>query len=110
DRFARSRNAAVYPPGHGICSFRRQRTFPRGPAAARAGASRDFGSMTEKPAMSMRLQEIHPALVHYPIALLPTSIVADTIGRVIGSQSLMDLGRRTMPLAVVSAAAAGVFG
>lgn len=60
--------------------------------------------------MSMRLQEVHPALVHFPIALLPTSIVADALGRATGSRSLLELGRLTMPVAAVSAAVAGVFG
>lgn len=60
--------------------------------------------------MSMRLQEVHPALVHFPIALLPVSLAADALGRATGSQSLLDMGRRTMPLAAASAALAGVFG
>lgn len=60
--------------------------------------------------MSMRLQEIHPALVHFPITLLPASILADTLGRVTGNESLMQVGRATMPLAAASAAIAGVFG
>lgn len=60
--------------------------------------------------MSMRLQEIHPALVHYPLALLPAALAADALGRVTGSEGLLDLGRRLMPVAAASALAAGVFG
>jgi uncharacterized membrane protein len=60
--------------------------------------------------MSMRLQEIHPALVHFPIALLPTSIMADALGRATGNRSLLELGRLTMPVAAASAALAGIFG
>jgi uncharacterized membrane protein len=60
--------------------------------------------------MSMRLQEVHPSLVHYPLALLPTSLTADLIGRVTGSPALLELGRQTMPLAAASGALAGVFG
>lgn len=60
--------------------------------------------------MSMRLQEVHPALVHFPIALLPTSLAADALGLATGNRTLMELGRRTMPVAAASAALAGVFG
>lgn len=60
--------------------------------------------------MSMRLQELHPALVHFPIALLPTSLVADSLGRLSGSETLLEMGRRTMPIAAASAALAGIFG
>lgn len=58
----------------------------------------------------MRLQELHPALVHFPIALLPTSVAADALGRWTGNRGLMDLGRRTMPIAAASALLAGVAG
>lgn len=60
--------------------------------------------------MAMRLQEVHPALVHFPLALLPLSIGADLLGRVTGSKALMDLGQRTMPLAAASGLIAGVAG
>lgn len=60
--------------------------------------------------MSMRLQEVHPSLVHYPLALLPTSLAADALGRLTGSRALLQLGRQTMPLAAGSALVAGVFG
>lgn len=60
--------------------------------------------------MSMRLQEIHPATVHAPIALLPLSLAADALGRLTGSDDLLELGRRTMPLAAAGAVVAGVAG
>lgn len=60
--------------------------------------------------MAMKLHEIHPALVHFPLALLPLSIGADLLGRATGSESLLDLGRRTMPLAAASGLVAGVAG
>lgn len=60
--------------------------------------------------MAMRLQEVHPALVHFPLALLPLSIGADLLGRLTGSDALSDIGRRTMPLATASGLVAGVFG
>lgn len=60
--------------------------------------------------MAMRLQELHPSLVHFPIALLPTALAADTLGRITGSEALMETGRRLMPIAAASAAVAGVAG
>lgn len=60
--------------------------------------------------MAMRLQELHPAAVHLPIALVPLSLVADALGRATGNRGLMEVGRRTMPLAAASAAVAGVLG
>lgn len=35
---------------------------------------------------------VHPALVHYPIALVTLSVLADVIGFIVGSQSLQDAG------------------
>ena len=60
--------------------------------------------------MGMRLQEVHPSIVHFPLAFLPLSIGADLLGRATGSDTLRDLGRATMPLAAVSAALAAVAG
>lgn len=60
--------------------------------------------------MAMKLHEVHPALVHFPIALLPVSVGADLLGRLTGSEELLDLGRRTMPLAAASGLVAGVAG
>lgn len=61
--------------------------------------------------MPVRLQELHPSLVHFPIALLPAAIGADLLARLTGSERLADLGRVLMPLAAASAvvsAAAGL--
>ena len=60
--------------------------------------------------MAMKLQEVHPSLVHFPLALLPLSVGADLLGRLTGSEALLDIGRRTMPLAAGSAVVAGVAG
>jgi uncharacterized membrane protein len=60
--------------------------------------------------MVMRLQELHPSSVHYPIALLPVSLAADALGLLTRSRSLLEVGRLTMPVAAASAALAGVFG
>ena len=60
--------------------------------------------------MAMRLQEVHPALVHAPITLLPLAVGTDLLGRATGNESLMESGRRIMPLAAASAAVAAIFG
>ena len=60
--------------------------------------------------MSVRLQEIHPSLVHFPIALLPAAIGADLLARLTGSQRLADAGRVLMPIAAASAVVSAVFG
>lgn len=60
--------------------------------------------------MAMKLHEVHPSLVHFPLAFLPLSIGADLLGRLTGSQSLLDLGKQTMPLAAASGLVAGVAG
>lgn len=60
--------------------------------------------------MAMRLQEVHPSLVHFPIAFLPTTIICDTLGRITGSRTLLRVGKWGMALTAGSAALAGVFG
>src|SRR5690554_6378838 len=60
--------------------------------------------------MAMRIQELHSAAVHYPIALLPVSIATDTLGLLTRNRGCVEVGRLTMPLAAVSAAIAGVLG
>lgn len=60
--------------------------------------------------MPIGLQEMHPAVVHFPIAFLPLSLGADALGRLTGDYALLEMGRRTMPLAALSAANAAAFG
>lgn len=60
--------------------------------------------------MAVRLQEIHPSVVHYPIALLPTAIGADLLARVTGSEELGTVGKWLMPFAAGTAALAAVAG
>lgn len=60
--------------------------------------------------MAMRVHEVHPMLVHFPIALLPTAIAADAVGALTGNRSLMETGKTLMPLAVAGMAATGVAG
>lgn len=60
--------------------------------------------------MTMRLQEVHPALVHFPITLLPLAVGADLLGRVTGSESLREVGRHAMPLAAAGTGLAALAG
>ncbi|MFI5250636.1 MAG: DUF2231 domain-containing protein [Gemmatimonadales bacterium] len=60
--------------------------------------------------MAVRLREVHPAVVHAPIALLPLAVAADVLGRVTGRRSLREAGRHLMPVAAVGAAAAALTG
>lgn len=60
--------------------------------------------------MPPRLQEIHPSIVHFPIALLPVAIGADLLGTLTGIRALSEVGRVLMPVAAVGAAAAAVTG
>jgi uncharacterized membrane protein len=60
--------------------------------------------------MTMRLQELHPALVHYPISLLPIAVGADALGKVSGNHTLLQVGKAGIALAAGSAAIAGVAG
>jgi uncharacterized membrane protein len=60
--------------------------------------------------MSVRLSEIHPALVHFPIALLPTAIAADAVGVATRNRELLAVGKWAIAGAAVSAGVAGVFG
>src|SRR5688500_2682440 len=60
--------------------------------------------------MSIRLQEVHPSVVHFPLALLPAAVAADLLGRATGSEALHEVGRVLMPVAAASAAVAAVTG
>ena len=60
--------------------------------------------------MPMRLQELHSAAVHYPVALLPLAIGADMLGAVTGSRMLSDVGRVGIALGAGSAMLAGAAG
>ncbi|HEX7117724.1 MAG TPA: DUF2231 domain-containing protein [Longimicrobiales bacterium] len=60
--------------------------------------------------MTIRLQEVHPSLVHYPIAFLPLAIGADAIGKVTGSRTMLATGKLGIALTAATGALAGVFG
>lgn len=62
-------------------------------------------------AMSIRLQELHPTLVHYPLSFFPLAVVSDFLGLLTGRRWLMKAGATMMPIAAASgvvAAAAGL--
>lgn len=60
--------------------------------------------------MAIGLQEMHPALVHFPIALLPLAVGADAIGSLSCSQSAFSFGQKAVCVAAVGAVAAAVTG
>jgi uncharacterized membrane protein len=60
--------------------------------------------------MAVRLHEVHPSLVHYPLVLFPASVLADLLGRLTGSRALMSLGAKLMPIAAGSAVVTGAAG
>jgi uncharacterized membrane protein len=60
--------------------------------------------------MTIRLQEVRPAVAHLPLALLPVAIGADLLGRVVGNSGLRETARHLMPVVAGAAAAAAVTG
>lgn len=60
--------------------------------------------------MAMRLQELHPSLAHYPIAFLPLAVGADTLGKVTGSRTLLQMGRWGIALTAATGAVTGIAG
>ncbi|MBX6366212.1 MAG: DUF2231 domain-containing protein [Gemmatimonadetes bacterium] len=60
--------------------------------------------------MAMRLTEVHPALVHFPLTLFPLALVADLLGRRGHRADLSRLGAWGIKAAAAAAATAGLFG
>ncbi|EPX61604.1 hypothetical protein D187_010223 [Cystobacter fuscus DSM 2262] len=60
--------------------------------------------------MKMLLHELHPSVVHAPLALLPTATVADFIAVASGDRAWAKVGRRLWVAGTVSALFAGVAG
>ena len=60
--------------------------------------------------MAIRLQEMHPALVHLPIALLPLAVGADAIGRMTDNEALLSFGQKAIGVAAVGAVGSAVTG
>ncbi len=60
--------------------------------------------------MKLRLEEMHPALVHLPIAFTPVAIGADFLGRNGRNRSLRNFGRDAIVVAAIGAVASGTSG
>lgn len=60
--------------------------------------------------MAMGLQELHPSIVHMPLAFAPLSVGADIAGALMDDPSLTAVGRATIGLAAAGAAVAAVTG
>lgn len=60
--------------------------------------------------MPIRLQEVHPALVHFPITLLPLALGADLVGKVTRNRSLCAAGKLGITAAAGTGLLAGLFG
>ncbi len=56
--------------------------------------------------MAIRLEEMHPTLVHLPMALLPLAVVADWIGTTRDDDAMRQVGRTAIQVAAVGAVAA----
>ena len=57
--------------------------------------------------MAIRRQEIHPTLVHFPLALHPLAVVTDSLGYLSGNRRLKKSGRAAAILAAEGSGAAG---
>ena len=60
--------------------------------------------------MEMRLHEMHPALVHVPITLLPLAVGADLLGRMTGDKALLSFGQKAICATALGAVASAVTG
>lgn len=60
--------------------------------------------------MAIHLQEMHPALVHFPVALLPLAVGADAVGRLTDNQPALSFGQIAICIAAVGAIGAAVTG
>lgn len=58
--------------------------------------------------MAVQLQQMHPALVHLPITLLPLAVGADMLGCLTKNKSLFGFGQKAIGLAAVAALGAAV--
>lgn len=60
--------------------------------------------------MTLRLHELHPSLVHFPLALFPAALTFDAAGWLSGKPALCAAGRLLMPATALTAGAAGLAG
>ena len=49
--------------------------------------------------MAIQLQEMHPALVHFPIALLPLAVAADAVGSLTDNETAFSFGQKAICIA-----------
>lgn len=56
--------------------------------------------------MAIRLEQMHPVLVHVPIALLPLAVGTDLVGALTGNRSLCTFGQKAIAGAAIGAAGA----
>jgi uncharacterized membrane protein len=60
--------------------------------------------------VALRLQELHPIIVHAPLALLPLAVGAEILGALTDQQVFRTFGRRAITLAAAGAVGAAVTG
>lgn len=60
--------------------------------------------------MPMKLQEVHPSVVHMPLTFLPAAVLADAVGTLRDDPALLQVGKWGIALAAGSALLAGFFG
>ena len=60
--------------------------------------------------MALRVHEVHPSVVHFPLALFPASVACDALGLLRQDDALLSAGRFLMSAAAMSAAVAGLAG
>jgi uncharacterized membrane protein len=60
--------------------------------------------------MALRLQELHPTVVHLPLALLPIAVGAEILGALTDRQVFRTFGKRAITLAAAGAVGAAVTG
>lgn len=60
--------------------------------------------------MVIRLQQMHPALVHVPITLLPLAVGADLVGRLTKNESLSWFGQKAVVMSAAGAAGSAITG
>lgn len=54
--------------------------------------------------MPIRLHELHPSLVHFPLALVPVSLFLDGLGALLGKPAWRRSAGRLMPIAAATSA------
>ncbi len=60
--------------------------------------------------MAIRLQQMHPALVHLPVALLPLAVGADLLGCMASNKLLLSFGQKAICIAAAGAVASAATG